>query len=61
MLKACFHNDSSDKPHVHVWDTEAEMDVRSPFYSKQELRDWIDRTGTYDIYMCNMKGLPVSI
>lgn len=61
MLKAYFHNDNTDKPHVHVWDMEAEMDVRSPFYSKQELRDWIDATGTYSIHMCNMRGLPISI
>ena len=58
MLQAFFHNDTNDKPHVHVWDTEAEMDVRSPFYSKQELRDWVYKTGTFNIHMCSMIGLP---
>ena len=58
MLQAFFHNDNKDKPHVHVWDTEAEMDVRSPFYSKQELRDWVYKAGTFNIHMYTMIGLP---
>ena len=58
MLQAYFHNDSNDKPHVHVWDTEGETDVRSPFYSKAELRNWIHKTETFNIHMCNMVGLP---
>ena len=57
MLRACFHNDSTDKPHVHITNMRDDMDVRSPFYSKKELWDWIDENVT-DIYMCNTKGLP---
>lgn len=58
MLKAYFHNDNNDKPHVHIWDTVAELDVHSPFYSKDALRRWIYQTGNFNVVMCNMAGLP---
>jgi len=61
MLKAIFHNDKNDKPHTHVWDTETGFDLRSPFYSKTELRDWIYETETFKIHMCDMVGLPITI
>ena len=46
MLQAFFHNDSNDKPHIHVWDTEGELDVCPPMYSKQEVREWVRKTET---------------
>ena len=58
MLKAYFHNDSNDKPHIHVWDTEGELDVCPPMYSKQEVHEWVRKTETFDIFWCSMVGLP---
>ena len=56
MLQAFFHNDSNDKPHIHVWDTEGELDVCPPMYSKQEVREWVRKTETFDIFWCAMGG-----
>ena len=61
MLKAYFHNDGVHAPHVHIVDVEEQMDVRPPIYSKKELRDWIYETETFNIHMCNMIGLPISL
>ena len=59
MLQAFFHiHDSNDKPHIHVWDTDGELDVCPPMYSKQEIREWVYRTETFNVHWCLMIGLP---
>ena len=60
MLQAFFHNDANDKPHVHIWDTEGELDICSPMHSKQDIREWVYKTSAFDIHWCSMAGLPKS-
>ncbi len=63
MLIAMNHQShyKGDKPHIHLYDSEDEMDLRSPFYSMKEYRDFLCSNKLFRVHHMLGFGKGVSI
>lgn len=63
MLVSVTHqaHDGSDKPHIHLFDTVNDMDIRSPFYSVDEMMDFLYNNNLFNVHHMQGfgKGVPL--